>query len=130
MRVLVVDDNRDCADSEAWLIQACGHDVRVAYDGHSALELTREYRPDVMLIDIGMPDMDGNALAAKVRELPYGGRATLLAVSGWADEGSRRIALEAGFDGYYSKPADPKELLERLFCCPSTRLTPLRLRRR
>jgi two-component system CheB/CheR fusion protein len=116
MRVLVIDDNRDCADSQAALVRAWGHDARVAYDGACALEIAHEYCPDVMLVDIGLPDMDGCELAEKIRGVPVLENTKLLAISGYTDIAVRQRARDAGFDDYLIKPTDLRALEERLRC--------------
>lgn len=112
MRVLVVDDNHDCADSQALVIKAWGFEVRVAYDGATALQIHHECCPDVTLIDIGMPEMDGCALARQLRAGPRCG--ALFALSGYTDRESRQQATAAGFDDYFVKPADQDYLKLRL----------------
>lgn len=128
MRVLIVDDNHDCADSQACLVRTWGHDAQVAYDGTAALALAQEYRPDVMFIDLGMPKMDGYALAGQLRSDQRCRHVSLIAISGHASERYRQRALAEGFDDFFVKPADPMLLLERLSRCPPRRATPIRLR--
>lgn len=104
LRVLVVDDNRDAADSLALLFRAWGHDVRVAYDGIEGLQAALDYRPDCLFLDIGMPGMDGYTLANRLRqELGMEG-SKLVALTAYSD--SHR-AKEAGFDYHFVKPANP-----------------------
>jgi CheY-like chemotaxis protein len=110
-RVLVVDDNRDAAESLADLLTMMGHGVEVAYDGPSAVEKARASAPDVVLCDIGLPGMSGYEVAKALRE--SGTTAQLFAVSGYAQPEDVNQALEAGFDGHVAKPADP-EKIERL----------------
>jgi CheY-like chemotaxis protein len=111
-RVLVVDDNRDQADVLAHFVRMLGHDVEVAYDGPSALALARERAFDVVLCDIGLPGMDGYAVARALRREATPG-AKLVAVSGYALPEDVSRALEAGFDLHLAKPPDPGEV-ERL----------------
>jgi signal transduction histidine kinase/CheY-like chemotaxis protein len=106
LRILVVDDHRDSADSLAILLSAQGHDVRTAYDGGSALETARSFRPEVTLQDIGMPDMDGYEVARKLRELPQTQHAALIAMTGFTREEDAREARAAGFDHHLGKPVD------------------------
>jgi len=121
MRVLIVDDCRDSADTLYMLTQLWGHDSMAVYDGSAALELFETVRPDVMLVDIGMPGMDGNRIAREVAR--FGGpRPTLVAVSGFGDRAHRRAAAEAGFDHYLIKPIEPRVLEQFLHViCASRR---------
>jgi PAS domain S-box-containing protein len=106
LKVLVVDDNRDAADACAMLLKTSGHHVQTAYTARDALQLGRTFRPHVLLLDIGMPDVDGYALAQQVRASPWGGRAALVAVTGWGQEDDRLRAERAGFDHHLVKPID------------------------
>lgn len=112
LRVFVVDDNRDAADSLAMLVQLWGHDVERDYDG-SAIPRIQAYRPDVILLDIGMPKMDGNLVARRLREDNDHKQTLIIAVTGYHDEARRLFAKEAGFDHYLIKPVDPS-VLEKL----------------
>jgi CheY-like chemotaxis protein len=113
LRVLVVDDNQDAADSLGALLRAWGYDFRVAYDGATGLETARTYHPDCLLLDIAMPRMDGYTLAQRVRQLPGQREAKLVALTAFSDEAHAQRAREAGFDYRLIKPADPIEV-ERL----------------
>ena len=104
MKILVVDDNRDAADACAALLELSGHHVQTAYTGRRALELAATFRPHALLLDIGLPDLDGYQLAAKVRAAPWGRGVTLIAVTGWGQEEDRRRAFDAGFDHHLTKP--------------------------
>jgi signal transduction histidine kinase/CheY-like chemotaxis protein len=106
LRVLVVDDNMDAAQSSAMLLKASGHDVRTAYDGPTALEAALDYRPNVVLLDIGLPRMDGYEVAKKMRQNPVLQNLTLVAMTGYGQESDRQRSLEAGFDHHLLKPAD------------------------
>ena len=106
LRILVVDDSRDTADSLALLLRLWGHEARAAYDGPSALQMALEYRPDVVLADLELPRMDGCALAGRVRREAGPGVPRLVAVTGFGDAGHVRAALEAGFDQYLVKPVN------------------------
>jgi PAS domain S-box-containing protein len=108
--VLVVDDNRDAADSLGGLLAMLGAEVRIAYDGASALELLASAAPDVALLDIGMPGMDGYDLAHRIRSEPQYRDVALIAVTGWGNEQDLRRAKEAGFDHHVGKPASVAEL--------------------
>ena len=110
-RVLIVDDNRDAADALGALLEAMGLTVSVAYSGADALTLVTAFEPDVMLLDIGMPGMDGYALARQVRSLEEGAQVVLIAVTGWGQEDDIRRALDAGFDHYLVKPPDLDKLM-------------------
>jgi PAS domain S-box-containing protein len=101
-RVLVVDDNRDAAGSLAMLVGALGHDVREAYSGASALEAVPSFRPDLIVLDVGMPDMDGYETARRIRELPGGRDARIVAASGY--RANPAAARDAGMDDYLVKP--------------------------
>jgi CheY-like chemotaxis protein len=103
-RVLVVDDNRDSADSLAVLLEMLGYRVETAYDGRRGLKAAIESRPDVAVLDISMPGIDGYALARRLRARPGGEELRLIALTGWADERSRRLSREAGFDHLLVKP--------------------------
>jgi CheY-like chemotaxis protein len=111
-RVLVVDDNRDAAESLAELVKMLGHAVEVAFDGANAVEMARTYRPDVVLCDLGLPGMSGYEVARVLRADPSNG-VRLIAVSGYAQPEDIRRAIEAGFDGHVAKPCD-LEHIERL----------------
>ena len=112
LRVLVVDDNQDSANSLGLLIQVLGHDVRTVYDGPSALALAGSFVPDLVLLDIGMPVMDGFEVARRLRQIPALQKAVLVAQTGWGQEEDRRQAQEAGFDHHLVKPVDPNALRE------------------
>jgi CheY-like chemotaxis protein len=106
LRVLVVDDNRDSADSCAMLLELSGHTVRVAYDGASALEIANDFQPQAALVDIGMPVMDGYQVVARIRASGWGAQSTLIAMTGWGQEEDRRRSIAAGFDHHLTKPID------------------------
>jgi PAS domain S-box-containing protein len=105
-RVLVVDDNVDAAESLALALRLAGHDVRVAHDGPSALDAARAARPDVVLLDLGMPVMDGYEVARRLRREPGLDGVRLVALTGWGQEEDRRRTREAGFDGHLVKPVE------------------------
>jgi PAS domain S-box-containing protein len=110
LRVLVVDDNVDAAATLGMLLEACGYLVDVEHESHRALERARQQRPGVALLDIGLPDMDGNELARRLRADPQTGAIVLVAVTGYGQEQDRRAAFEAGFDHHLVKPVDMDEL--------------------
>jgi PAS domain S-box-containing protein len=126
LRVLVVDDNNDSADSLAVWLDLVGHDVRTAYDGRQALALAQELRPDVILLDIGMPGMSGYEVARRLRESPETRDVLLLAMTGWGQDEDRRLSQEAGFDEHLVKPLDPKALEQRLTELAAQRSSPRR----
>jgi CheY-like chemotaxis protein len=113
-RIVVVDDNRDAADSLASLLTFMGARVQTAYDGPSALEAIRIHRPAVVLLDIGMPGMDGYAVAAEVRREPQYQDVKLIAVTGWGQDQDRRRSQEAGFDHHLMKPVEISVVAELL----------------
>ncbi len=108
--VLVVDDNRDAADSLAMMLELTGHQVHTAHDGEAALADAERFAPDVVLLDIGMPGMNGYEVAMRLRETPHGRRARIVALTGWGQEDDKRRAVEAGFDQHLTKPVDPASL--------------------
>jgi PAS domain S-box-containing protein len=108
-RVLVVDDNVDAADSLAMLLRLEGQEVRVAHDGPSALDSAREYRPEIVFLDIGMPGMDGYEVCRRLRQHRKES-VLLVALTGWGQEEDRRRSQEAGFDHHFVKPIEPKTL--------------------
>jgi CheY-like chemotaxis protein len=114
LRIVVVDDSRDAAESLAILLKLEGYEVEFAQDGASALRLCSEFRPNVMFVDIAMPKMDGNALAQAVRRLDGCKETLLVAITGYADDAHRRASMAAGFDHYLVKPVDPDVLHELL----------------
>jgi CheY-like chemotaxis protein len=105
-RILVVDDNRDAADSLGMLLKFLGADVQVAHGGREALEAFEAYRPSVVLLDLGMPEMDGYQVARAIRGRADGERVPIIALTGWGQEEDRRRSHEAGFDHHLIKPAD------------------------
>jgi len=111
LRVLVVEDNIDSAETLAELITLWGHEVRLAHDGAAALRVAREFRPQVILLDIGLPDMDGYAVAKRLRGEDLGGK-MLVALTGYGEAKDRARAQQAGFDRHLTKPVDPQQLLE------------------
>jgi PAS domain S-box-containing protein len=109
-RVLIADDNRDAAESLAMLLELDGHVVTVAHDGHEALAAFHSTRPEFALIDIGMPKLDGYEVAREVRRGSLGGAVTLIALTGWGQEGDKAQALAAGFDHHFTKPIEPAQV--------------------
>lgn len=113
-RVLIVDDNRDAADSLAMLLQLEGHEVRAAYSGNDALTTAQIYRPEVILLDIGMPGMDGYAVAKSLRKEAWAASMMLIALTGWGQEDDRKRAMEVGFDAHLTKPVDTRAVIAML----------------
>jgi signal transduction histidine kinase len=110
LRVLVVDDNVDAAQSLAMLLRMLGQDVRTAHNGHSALEAISGSMPEIAFLDIGLPGMSGYELARRLRHEPGGDAVLLVALTGWGQAEDRRRSTEAGFDHHLTKPADPASL--------------------
>ena len=113
LRVLVVDDNRDAAESLAVLLELSGYRVLTAADGYSGLSAAKEFKPDVILLDIGLPGMNGYAVAKALRQDPNSHHVRVIAISGYCGEEERERSRQAGFDLYLVKPVDP-ELLQGL----------------
>jgi CheY-like chemotaxis protein len=113
-RILVVDDNVDLARGLARLLRIHGHDVQIAHDGPSGLDKAKESKPDVVLLDIGLPGMDGYQVAAHLRQDETVKGATLIAISGYGQEEDRRLAMEAGFDHHLVKPIASEDLIRIL----------------
>ena len=113
-RILVADDNYDAAQSLALMLGMDGHEVRTASDGLEALRVAEEFRPQLVLLDIGMPKLDGYETARRLRERPWSHATRLFALTGWGQEEDRERARQAGFDRHLVKPVDPDELTELL----------------
>ena len=114
LRMLIVDDNRDAADSLAMLLRTTGSEIRTAYDGLEALQVASEFRPEVVLLDIGLPKIDGHEVAQRLRHEAWGRRVCLIAVTGWSDESDRARSRAAGFDHHLVKPLDTAHLAQLL----------------
>jgi len=113
-RILVVDDNKDAADSLGMLLRIMGNDVEIAYDGLQAVNSAAEFRPQLVLMDIGLPKLNGYEAASRIREQPGGGDVMLVALTGWGQEEDRRRSQEAGFDRHMTKPVETAALEELL----------------
>lgn len=111
LRILLVDDNVDAAQTLAMLLRAFGHECHVAHEGEQALQLAGEIRPQVFILDIGLPGMDGHQLARRLRQAPKSAGARIVALSGYAQPTEQEAALSAGFDQYLVKPVDAQKLL-------------------
>ncbi len=114
LRVLVVDDNIDAADTLTEMLRVSGHDVDTAYDGAAAIAAVDSHRPDVVLMDIGLPKLNGYDVARKIRASDPQRRIVLVAVTGWGQDEDRRRSQQAGFDHHLVKPVDPASL-DRIF---------------
>ena len=112
-RVLVADDNRDAAESMGMLLRLMGNEVRTVHDGLQAVNEAETFQPDVILLDIGMPRLNGYDAARRIREQRWSHGTVLVALTGWGQEEDKRRASEAGFDRHFTKPVNPVEL-ERL----------------
>ena len=117
LRILAVDDNKDAANVLALTLRVLGNDVKTAYDGLSAIEVASEFRPHLMLLDIGMPKLNGYETARRIREQPWGNELVLVALTGWGQEEDRRKAEEAGFDHHLIKPVEPATLQKLIADC-------------
>ena len=113
-RILVADDNRDTADSSALLLELDGHEVRVAYSGTEALQVFEEFAPQLALLDIGMPGMNGYELAAAMRASDECAGTLLVALSGWGSRRDVERGRTAGFDEHFTKPAQVGQVEELL----------------
>jgi signal transduction histidine kinase len=110
-RILVADDNRDAAETLATILRLEGNEVDIAYDGADAVSAMSKFQPDVVLMDLGMPKLDGYAAARAIRSVARGASVVLIAISGWGGDVDRQLSQEAGFDRHLVKPIVPSELL-------------------
>ena len=113
-RILVVDDNHDSALSLAMMLSIMGHETRTAHDGESAVETAESFLPEVVLLDIGLPKLNGYEVAQRIREQAWGASMFLIAVTGWGQEEDRQRSSEVGLNVHMVKPVEPAAL-ERLF---------------
>ncbi len=109
-RLLVVDDNKDAAESMSMLLEMWGHEVACAYDGPTALETAEQWQPEAVFLDIGLPGMDGYEVAERLRELPQAKDAVLIAITGYGQEDDRLRSRRAGIDHHLVKPVSPDAL--------------------
>jgi CheY-like chemotaxis protein len=114
LRILIVDDNRDGADSLAMMLRNRGDDTRADYDGQEGVDVAGEFQPDVILLDMGLPKLNGYNACRRIREQSEGTGVVLIAVTGWGQDADRRCSHEAGFDHHLVKPVDPQALLKML----------------
>lgn len=117
-RILIVDDNKDSADSLALLLEITGNETYMAHDGEEAVEAVEKYRPEVVLLDIGLPKLDGYEACRRVREQPWGRSILIIALTGWGQEDDRSKSEEAGFNGHLVKPVNYDKLLALLGSAP------------
>lgn len=113
-RVLIVDDNRDATDIIAQLLGLHGHMLATAYNGREAIEVAREFRPEVILLDLAMPVMDGYSAALALRQIPETAQTVLVALTAWGDLGARTRTAAHGFDYHVVKPANLQILLDAI----------------
>jgi CheY-like chemotaxis protein len=111
LRILVVDDHRDSAASLGMLLRMMGHTVHIAFDGPQAIDLAETHRPDAVLLDIGLPKLNGYDTATSMRTHAWGKRMALIAVTGWGEPADKRRSREAGFDHHLVKPVDLDALI-------------------
>ena len=109
-RLLVVDDNKDAAESMSMLLEMWGHEVAFAFDGPSALETAEQWQPEAVFLDIGLPGMDGYEVAERLRELPHAKDAVLIAITGYGQDDDRLRSVRAGIDHHLVKPVAPDAL--------------------
>jgi signal transduction histidine kinase/ActR/RegA family two-component response regulator len=112
-RVLVVDDNQDAAEALAWILEPL-HEVQIAYDGRSAVERAQSFRPDVVLLDIGLPVLNGYQVAEELRKSPVTAHCVIIAITGYGQSSDRERALQSGFDFHLVKPAEPTQVLRMI----------------
>jgi CheY-like chemotaxis protein len=111
-RIAIADDNQVAVRSAAMLLQLLGCQVQTAEDGLAAIGLAKRFRPDAMLLDIGMPKLNGYDACRAIRELPGGDQMVLIAISGWGEDGARKRTQEAGFDAHMVKPVNYEDVLK------------------
>jgi len=113
-RILVVEDNRDSAESMRMLLQLYGHEVKVAYSGQDGLRVAEKCQPDIVICDIGLPGLNGHEVARKLRDNPATSKAGLIALTAYGQDEDLRRSHEAGFDYHFVKPVDPEVLQKAL----------------
>jgi CheY-like chemotaxis protein len=122
---LIVDDNEDGAESLALLLQLGGHETLKARDGIEAIEAAEQFRPDAVLLDIGLPRLNGYEVCRRIRQEPWGKDLVLVALTGWGQEEDRQRSREAGFNTHMVKPVDHDVLMKLLASLPSGKIDPL-----
>lgn len=120
-RILIVDDLKDSADSLSILLRTVGHEVETAYDGEEAVAVAERLRPHVILLDLGMPKMNGYETCRRIREQAWGREVFIVALTGWGQKDDLRRTEEAGFDSHMVKPAEPAALKKMLASLPEPR---------
>jgi CheY-like chemotaxis protein len=113
-RILIIDDNRDAADSLQFLLENAGHQVMTAYDPHRGLELAEETRPDIIVLDIGLPSLDGFEVSRRIKRRDWSANCRIIAVTGWGTDEDRRKSRDTGIDYHLVKPVDPHTLMQLL----------------
>ncbi|SDF58993.1 MULTISPECIES: response regulator [unclassified Duganella] len=121
-RILIVDDNRDAADLLAQVLALYGHVTEVAYDGHAGLAAVERFCPDLLFLDIGMPQLDGYQVAARIRQMRHVPQPLLVAFTAWSDDDAKARVIAAGFDLHLTKPADFNVLLDTVLKSPPVAL--------
>ena len=119
-RILVVDDNHDSALSLAMMLSIMGHETRTAHDGESAVQTAESFLPEVMLLDIGLPKLNGYEVAQRIRQQPWGTSMYLIAVTGWGQDEDRQRSSEVGLNVHMVKPVEPAALEKLLSDLQST----------
>ena len=114
LRILIADDNQDAATTLATLLEIMGHQVQYVHDGEAAVAAASEFNPQVVLLDIGMPKLNGYEACRKIRSHAHGAAMTVVAVTGWSQPDDRRASQAAGFDHHLVKPVDPAVLADLL----------------
>ncbi|HVF16174.1 MAG TPA: response regulator, partial [Steroidobacteraceae bacterium] len=114
-KILVVDDNADAATSLALLLEFGGAEVKTAADGAEAIEVAHAFGPELILMDVGMPNIDGLEATRRIRQLPFGKQMRIVAVTGWGQSADREKTKAAGFDAHLVKPVSAEELQRILF---------------
>jgi CheY-like chemotaxis protein len=117
-RVLIIDDNDDAAEMLAAIVRAMGGTAKTANNARDGIERVSDFAPDIILLDIGMSEMDGYEACRRIRQQPAGRTVTIVAVTGWGQERDKQRATEAGFDAHVTKPVDPAALERLLFAVP------------
>jgi CheY-like chemotaxis protein len=122
-RILVADDNEDAAKTLQVLLDLSGHETCLAFDGQDALEKAEHFRPDIVLLDIGMPKLTGHEVASRLREQSWFEGRVLIALTGWGQEMDRQKSRDVGFDHHLVKPIDPAALLGLIASLPEAKVT-------
>jgi CheY-like chemotaxis protein len=114
LKILIVDDNRDAARTLTALLKIKGHETRTAFDGQQGIELAEEFRPDVVLLDIGLPKLNGYEVCQRLRKREWGMQMVMIAVTGWGQDEDRRRSRDAGFNYHLTKPVMFQDLMRVL----------------